>query len=163
MNKFDELATFVDGIHKQLKEQDYINLMNKLSDIRETIKERGADYLVEIQYIHKELKYLGGNEYKVDRYCHYQKLVFNEKDICEVDYNYDRKFDEKEFLALKRGSDVDISESGQLQYGIPNKTSRRFILHDSECDDFGENNSNCSCVSLEHKWTATTIFKIEKI
>jgi len=162
MDKFNELSTFVDTIHKQLKEQDYINLMNKLSDLRETIKKRGADYLVEIQYEHLELKYLGDNEYKFEEYYDYQKLVFNEKDICEVD-SFNRKFDEKEFLALRKGSNLHLSESGQLQYGMTNKTSRRFILHDSECDDFGTNNSDCDCARLEHKWTATTIWNIEKL
>ena len=120
MNRFDELATFVDGIHKQLKEQDYIDLMTMMKRLRTKIETpRGADYLVEIQYEHQELKYLGDNEYKFEEYYDYQKLVFNEKDICE-DNNFNRKFDEKEFLALRKGSNFHISGSGQLQYHMTN-------------------------------------------
>ena len=54
MNRFDEVATFVDKIHKKLPEQDYINLMDKLSKLRETIK--GADYLVDLKKIIPVLK-----------------------------------------------------------------------------------------------------------
>lgn len=162
MHRFDQLATFVDEIHKQLKEQDYIDLMTMMKRLRTKIETpRGADYLVEIQTIIPELKYIGDNEYKFFEYSKYQKLVFNEKDICESHYN--RKFDEKEFLALRRGSNFHLSESGQLQYDMINKTERQFILHDSECDYFGTDNCDCSCARLQHEWSATKIWKIEKL
>jgi len=136
----------------------------KLSYLRETMKhiERGADYLVDFEETLPILSYKGGCHYKIEYHEIRQSLVFNEKDICRV-VCADRQFDEKEFLALRKGSNLHLSESGQLQYGMTNKTSRRFILHDSECDDFGTNNSDCDCARLEHKWTATTIWNIEKL
>lgn len=164
MNRFDELATFVDGIHKQLKEQDYIDLMTMMKRLRKKIETRGADYLVEIQTIIPELKYIGDNEYKFFEYSKYQKLVFNEKDICKAP-NWNREFDEKEFLALKK-SDCLITESGELQYEMKNETFRQFVFHDSECDDFGDDideYDNCSCPKLNYKWSATKIWKVEKL
>ena len=159
MNKFDELATFVDKIHKQLKEQDYINLMKKLSDVRETIKERGADYLVDLKKIIPVLKYTGGNQYKIARMIHYSSIVFNEKDICRIVCD-DRQFDEKEFLAARN---CNITDDGQLEYNNTDNYCKDFTLHDSECDNFGTENDNCECVILEHTCYTTKIIKIEKL
>jgi len=160
MNRFDEVSTFVDKIHKQLKEQDYINLMKKLSDVRETINERGSDYLVDLKKIIPVLKYNGGNEYKIDRMIYYPSIVFNEKDICRFACA-DRQFDEDEFLAYR--GDCNITDDGQLEYYNIDDYCKDFTLHDSECDNFGTENDSCSCVSLEHTCYTTKIIKIEKL
>ena len=161
MNRFDELATFVDEIHKQLKEQDYIDLMMMMNRLRIKIETpRGADYLVDLVETLPILTYQGGNHYKIDKHLIHQSLVFNEKDICRIVCN-DRQFDEKEFLACR--GDCNITNDGQLEYNNKNRQTEDFILHDSECDHFGTHKNNCDCSCLEYDTTTTKITNIEKL
>ena len=162
MNTFDEIATLVDRIHKQLKEQDYIDLMTMMKRLRTKIEtQRGADYLVDLVETSPILTYKGGGHYKIDEHHIHQSIVFNEKDICRIDCD-DRQFDEHEFLDSK--GYCSISDNGQLQYNLVKVRDENFVLHDTECDDFGENDKDdCDCSSLEYEINTTKIIKIEKL
>jgi len=157
---FEEVSTFVDKIHKQLKEQDYMDLMMKLSYLRETIKQRRSDYLVDFEETLPILTYKGGCHYKIEYHEIRQSLVFNEKDICRV-VCADRQFDEKEFLDSK--GYCNITDDGQLEYYNKNYQTEDFILHDTECDNFGTERQNCDCSVLEYETNTTKITNIEKL
>ena len=83
---------------KKLEDPELFHgVMKKLSDVRETIKQRRSDYLVDFEETLPILTYKGGCHYKIEYHEIRQSLVFNEKDICRI-VCADRQFDEKEFL-----------------------------------------------------------------
>lgn len=161
MDKFNELCELIDceNIREKVSNQHYIDLMDKLAQLRGVMPARQPNYLVDIKIVFPVLQYTGSNGYTIHHHYRYESLVFNQRDICRVLCN-DRQFDETEFLA---STECNITDDGLLEYNNTTKFCKDFILHDSECDDFGSIGGNCDCITLEHNTTTTKIKKIEKL
>jgi len=158
MDKFNELATFVDKIHKQLKEQDYINLMNKLSDLREDIETK-QKYKLKIQFIFPHLVLVDENEYQIVEEEMRKDMIFCRKDIQIGVFDSETKIDSDDLIGKSCCFDI----SGKIKLDFSDREVICFRVHNETCDDKANDDCANSCPWLRHSYNQTKLLNIEKI
>jgi len=155
MNRFDELATFVDEIHKQLKEQDYIDLMMMMNRLRikiETINPPPKEqYRLNIKNIIPHLVLSDDNEYEIIEDHININIIFDRNNIL---YGMGSETDFPLLACIDSyvGKPCEILNNGKIRLDFNKEEISCFRIHCRSCCDKG--NDDCDhedCPWLRYK------------
>ncbi len=168
MNKFDELATFVDKIHKKLKEQDYISLMEYMKNLREDIvalEPQKEQYRLNINFYLPHIALTSDNSYEIVEEGFKKEIIFDRKNILSG-LGSETDFDLSACIDGYVGKPCEIRYNGKIRLDICDLALENtcFRLHCRSCDDKGNDDcDNDDCPWLAHSYYQSKLISWEKL